>query len=317
MTASTYSDETGWRSYAAVIPSIDQVAELAVEERWPWRHSRIHIDRIPNADAPVKALLVHGIGAYGRLVMGAFGVPLAEAGVEVVAPDLPGFGLTVVEKRQVTFGAWVSCLVDLIDRESADGRPLVLVGFSLGGTAAYHAAAARPSVAGVVSTTLLDLRDEDVLAGVARFPRLTAVLLPLLIRLQRVTDAIAPPPWLMEKMNGIANDPELVRLCVNDERGGATRLPMRFYRTLFQAQPALEPEEFDRPVLVLHPGADRMTPISLTRDFVDRLPNGRLIQLPGCGHFPVEEPGASLLQRELAEFALGFGADAAADGGWR
>jgi pimeloyl-ACP methyl ester carboxylesterase len=304
MTSPSYVTETGWRAYARIIPDIEVVGRLASEESWTWKGSRVHIDRIANGDSAIKVLLVHGIGGYGRLVLGAFGLPLADAGIEVLAPDLPGYGLTLSHRRDVTFGNWVACLVDLVEREASDGRPLTLMGFSLGGTTAYHAATRHPAVAALASTTLLDLRRPEVLAGVARFPRLTRAMLPWMRGLRWVIDPIAPPPRLMERMAAIANDPELVKLCVDDRHGGATRLPLRFYRTLIEAEPAIEPEEFDRPVLVLHPAEDRMTPIELSREFVRRLPDARLVELEGCGHFPVEEPGKGVLEHELTEFII-------------
>lgn len=104
-------------------------------------------------------------------------------------------------------------------------------------------------------------------------------------------------------MSAISNDPALAELCGKDPLGGATRLPMRFFRTAAQSDPVLEPEHFDRPVLVVHPADDHMTDIRFTRRFVDRLGDrARLVELEGCGHFPVEEPGAQVLRDTIVDF---------------
>jgi hypothetical protein len=49
---------------------------------------------------------------------------------------------------------------------------------------------------------------------------------------------------------------------------GGARLSLGFFRS--PTEPAVEPEDFDRPVLVLNPSEDRMTDIALTRRFVAR-----------------------------------------------
>jgi len=46
-----------------------------------------------------------------------------------------------------------------------------------------------------------------------------------------------------------------------------------------------------------------MTAIRFTRRFVERLGDrARLVELEGCGHFPIEEPGAGVLRETVIEF---------------
>jgi alpha-beta hydrolase superfamily lysophospholipase len=300
----TYADEAGWLSYAALLPDLGAVQQVVTEETWDWNGLRVHVDRLATEGATAKVIMVHGIGGYGRLVLGAFGLSLADAGFEVVAPDLPGYGLTEVPPDRLTWQLWLDCVRALVDRElTGDDRPVVLYGLSLGGVVAYHVAAASPRVSAVAATTLLDLRDREVLAGVARWPGIARWVLPVVFRLRRFTDPLALPSRLMSKMGAIANDPELARRCGRDPLGGATRLPLRFFRTAAQADPVLEPEHFDRPVLIVHPAEDRMTDIRFTRRFVERLGGrARLVELEGCGHFPIEDPGAGVLRETVIEF---------------
>jgi 3-oxoadipate enol-lactonase len=50
-------------------------------------------------------------------------------------------------------------------------------------------------------------------------------------------------------------------------------------------------EEIELPALVLHGDADRVVPIENGRALAARLPNGRLVELPGRGHLaPLEDP---------------------------
>jgi pimeloyl-ACP methyl ester carboxylesterase len=75
------------------------------------------------------------LAPYARLLAGA--VPM-----ETVAPDLPGYGLTGTGGRPVDYRDWVDCFADLVVAEGArDGRPVYVLGASMGGMLTYSAAA--------------------------------------------------------------------------------------------------------------------------------------------------------------------------------
>jgi pimeloyl-ACP methyl ester carboxylesterase len=57
------------------------------------------------------------------------------------------------------------------------------------------------------------------------------------------------------------------------------------------------------PVLLAHPGVDRMTEISLSRRFFDRLAAPkRMVVLDGASHMPTEHPGVDQLESAVVEF---------------
>ncbi|MBF6336683.1 alpha/beta hydrolase [Nocardia abscessus] len=66
---------------------------------------------------------------------------------------------------------------------------------------------------------------------------------------------------------------------------------------------ALEPEQFTGcPVWLVHPGADRWTPLCLSRAFFDRIAAPkRLVVLDAAGHYPVEAPGIHQLADAFIE----------------
>lgn len=105
-------------------------------------------------------------------------------------------------------------------------------------------------------------------------------------------------------MHRISNRRELARLVARDRLGGGSWVPARFLRTMATAAPALEPEDFDVcPVLLAHPGADRMTDIALSRRFFDRLAAPkRMIVLEGASHMPTEHPGVDQLEAAVLAF---------------
>ncbi len=300
----SYADVTKWRGYDNRLPSEFQLsAEAPEEERWPWRDVSVHIDRLRAPDAPVKLILVHGIGGYGRIVLG-FGAPFHPELCEVVAPDLPGYGLTPRPGGRLEFSTWTSLISDLIERElRSDGRPVVLFGLSLGGMTAYHAACTAP-VQGLMASALVDMTDPDVAIGVSRFTRLSTFILPLVRRTPRLVSGLLVPARFLGKMDAISNDARLSRLVARDPYGGRSNIPISLLQSLLKTAPAIAPEEFERcPVLLVHPGADRMTDISFSRRFFTRLAASKqMVVLYGAGHWPIEQPGAKQMTESVRDF---------------
>jgi alpha-beta hydrolase superfamily lysophospholipase len=310
--APLYSELTGWQAYQSFFPAPMRCtpATTPTEEWWRWQGLDVHLDRLPCPDAKLKVIVLHGAGAYGR-VMAPAAVIARQHGYETVSPDLPGYGLTKIPHAQMTYGIWVQCVSDLIDAElRRDGRPVVLFGVSLGGLLAYQAAARSKKVVGLVATTLADPREPAVRQGFARTKLLGSAGLWLLDKLSPLTDGLPLPMRYMSKMNRISNDPRLSRVCETDPLGGGSWVPARFLRTLMSTAPDIEPEDFTVcPVLLAHPGVDRMTEISLSRRFFDRLAAPkRMVVLEGASHMPTEHPGIDQLETAVLEFVGGLDA---------
>lgn len=301
-----YADATGWQAYQSFFPPAMRCTpdSTPTEEYWSWNGLEVHIDRLSVPKAPLKVIVLHGAGAYGR-VMAPAAVIARKYGYETVSPDLPGYGLTEVPRDRFVYPLWIDCVSDLIDAELArDGRPIVLFGVSLGGLLAYQVAARSRRVIGLVATTLADPREPAVRQGFARTRLLGSAGLWLLEKLHPVTDGLPLPMRYVSKMDRISNIPELSSLCEHDPLGGGNWVPARFLRTLMHTAPDIEPEDFRVcPVLLTHPGVDRMTEISLSRRFFDRLAAPkRMVVLEGASHMPTEHPGVDQMESAVVEF---------------
>ncbi len=301
----SYAEVTNWREYDKLLPPAFRLSALdPVEERWSWHDISVHIDRLPAPDAPIKLIVVHGIGGYGRIVLG-FGAPFHPELCEVVAPDNPCYGLTTLPRGRIELSTWTSMLSDLVEHEvERDGRPVVVFGGSLGGMVAYHAACTAP-VKGLVATAFVDMTDPEVAVGVSRFESLSKFTIPLARRTPRWMGGLRLPGRYLGKMNAISNDPRLSRLVAKDRFGGRTKIPLSLLQSLMDTAPAVAPEDFDRcPVLLVHPGMDHMTDIRFSRRFFDRLatPDKEIVVLEGAGHWPIEEPGATQMNEAVRHF---------------
>jgi alpha-beta hydrolase superfamily lysophospholipase len=305
-TRRTYAELSHWRSYQQFLPEPLRTTpdREPVEDWWSWRSSHIHLDRYVATDAPATVLLLHGGGGCGRL-LAPFGQMLHRRGYEVVAPDLPGYGLSTITPELFTYHAWVDCVVDLVAAEKRrTGRPVVLFGMSIGGYLAYMATAKGRNVDGVVATTLADPRLAIVRDQFARHPRMNRLLTPFLPYVTALGAGVRLPLKWFANMQALCNTPEVNQLVTSDPAAAAMRSPLRFMNSLFTVTPAIEPERFDAcPVLLTQPAADRWTTLAASQPFFDRIRGPKkLVMLDNCGHFPIEAPGINQLDCALQAF---------------
>ena len=291
-----------WRLRAAAVPAPDSIW-------WPWRTMRLHIRTLPQADARARLLLLHGAGGHSGALW-PLGSLAATLGYEVLAPDLPGYGLTEVpDPASVTYPDWIDCITDLVRAQTAtDQRPLVLVGASMGGMLGYSVSARLPgAVAHLLATCLLDPSNPVCWPALSRWGgapsvRLIRPLLAAVARHRLPARWRVPIRWVAP-MNAIANQPRLAGLCTQDSRGGGGLVSLGFLASFLLSTPELQPEEFRQvPLTLIHPVNDRWTPPSMSLSFLHRIAGlARYVPLEGCGHFPVEEPGMSTAVRVLRE----------------
>lgn len=163
---STYNQSViYWKQYQKFFPEEMQINEnhLPTEECMTWNNIHIHLDRMPVLHAKLKIIFIHGAGGNGRL-LAPYARILQKYGYEVVSPDLPPYGLSYTNSvKSLDYQLWIDILIELIDRElKRDGKPIILLGTSIGGMLAYHTAAQSKRVKGLIATTFVDTSDSKV-----------------------------------------------------------------------------------------------------------------------------------------------------------
>ncbi|MDQ3879258.1 MAG: alpha/beta fold hydrolase [Actinomycetota bacterium] len=177
-------------------------------------------------DGPVGALLVHGFSGSPQGMRG-LGEYLAERGIAVTAPRLPGHGTTWEDLSTRTAQDWVGEVEDSFHRMAAERDEVFIVALSFGAALALDVAARYPDeVAGVVT-----------LAGMVmtRDPR--RHLAPVIRRLTRSIPGVG---------NDIA-DPSGKEIAYDRLPTGAAYYMLRFLKAARLGLPAVR-----CPVLVMH-----------------------------------------------------------------
>lgn len=303
----SYNDFQSWKKFQPYFPDYTQIkeGEEPEEEYFDWKDYHIHVDRyLPKGeDKNVKVILVHGGGANGRLMF-PLGVVLSNQGYECISADMPGFGLTEIRKPN-SYNTWIELVVELIEREHLkDGNPIFLAGISLGGMLSYQAACLSNKVKGLIVSTLADTRRKDIQIQLSRNKTMGTTGVNLTKRLSKLTDGVKIPIKATTKMWAMANNKEFVKLLEKDKVGSGSWVYVKFLRTLFEASPPIEPEDFNKcPLLFLQPENDNITPWWVSKDFYNRLacPKEKIV-LTNAGHIPLEEPGTSMMRDASLDF---------------
>lgn len=311
MTRQRYANQQSWRQLQEYLPVELRLGDDDVpdEEFWPWRGHNVHLERYVRPDSPVKVILHHGVGTNGRQMSLILGAPLAGRGIETVAVDNLGYGLTdVATGHQTRYDDWVDLVVDLIAMErERDDRPIFLYGLSAGGMLTYHVAArCRPDeLRGIIGMTFLDHRLPQVRAETAVHPLVgrSAGLLGPTARTPLAN--LRVPMRMVSKMRALANDPGAMKVFLADRTSAANVVSMRFLDTYMNYVPAVEPEDFSTcPVLLTQPAEDRWSPLHLSAPVLSRITKvpTSTVMLEGAGHYPLEQPGLTQLLDAVHDF---------------
>jgi alpha-beta hydrolase superfamily lysophospholipase len=267
---------------------------MPIEEWWDYEGPLIHIDRYTVESPKATIMLLHGGGGNGR-ILSTLACIAMRVGCNVVAPDFPGYGLTVRTKKQKpTYQLWreiASALID--DTKYRDQIPVIVWRLPIGGILVYDSAAYSKNADRIIATTLADSRTKETVGVVARMKILGFGIYYLFNMIEPLLGWVRLPMKWLAPMELISNNPEVTRIFVRDRLVVGNTVSFDFLRSLMTIKLDIEPEDFDLcPVLLAHPDIDTWTPIELSETFYNKIKGPKkLIILDGAGYFPIEEPG--------------------------
>ncbi|MFZ2986683.1 alpha/beta hydrolase [Ideonella sp.] len=228
----TYATQAVWQDMQAFMPPEFRLSpgDEPAEEWWPWQGHKVHLDTYRNPRAQIKVILFHGVGTNGRQMTLVLGAPLARRGYEVIAIDMPEYGMTeTAPGALVRYDDWVQAGNDLIAAELAkDDRPIVLYGLSAGGMLAYHVASLNKRVKGIVGMTFLDNASQQVRDETALNKFMSRVGGPMLhLSAKTPLASLRMPMRLASKMHTLVNDPAALKVWLSDKRSAGNAVTDR------------------------------------------------------------------------------------------
>ncbi|MFW6300082.1 MAG: alpha/beta hydrolase [Oceanicaulis sp.] len=158
-----------------------------------------------------------------------FAAMAADLGWRVLAPDLPGYGLTRPARHdRGDYDDWLEIIADLAD---ASPGPVALMGLSAGGMTAVFAAERAKCVRGVIATTRLDASDPGLLVRAARWRWLGALSLIGFRLTPWLVDRLSMPIRFAAPMGAMSSDPAMNAYFARDRLLGSLRVRLRLFRT--------------------------------------------------------------------------------------
>jgi pimeloyl-ACP methyl ester carboxylesterase len=261
---------------------------------------RVHYLEAGERDAPA-VLLIHGL-ATSNFVWHDCVVPLSEAGLRVVAPDLVGFGFSEKPRDgEYTIAAQARTLIRLMDKLGI--ARATLVGSSYGGAVAavcaldYAERVARLVLVGAVSNNELKRR---VTLRVGNVRGVGELLAPLVMdaRHRRKRRRL----MLQTSRDGRDYDESRVTAHLRHLKTANTqRAILRTLRQWDAARIEREAARIAQPTLLVWGEDDDEVPLHNGRRLRALIPNSRLFIFENCAHLPQEERPAEFV-RLVAEF---------------
>lgn len=229
-------------------------------------------------------VLVHGAGGSADLWQPQIDA-LADV-ARVVAPDLPGHG-HARGRGKPSIAAYAEWLATLLGTLHA-GRA-VLVGHSMGGAVAQTLALAQPGrLAGLI------------LIGTGATLRVLPRLVDLLRKRPREGQSL-----IQDLSFAPGTSPECGEIVDRVLREGAPLVTLGDYLACDRFDVRAELERIRLPTLVVAGAEDRLTPPKYARLLADAIPDARLVEIAGAGHFPqLEQPRA--VNAAIREFLAGL-----------
>ena len=282
---------------------------------WSWNGHAIGWSLMGDADAPLAVLLIHGFGANTK--HWRFNQPVLAEAAPTYAIDVLGFGRSDQPKAQLKDEAEqpgaVHYSFDLWGQQVADfcrqviGRPVLLVGNSIGGVVALRAAKLleeTPGPSPCRSVVLIDcaqrLMDDKQLATQPAWMAWIRPLLKTMVRQRWLSTALfrnAARPGVIRSVlkqaypSGHTIDDTLVDLLVQPARRAGAAEAFRGFINLFDDH--LAPnlmEQLSLPVHLIWGERDPWEPLPEARRWAETLACVQSLRvIPGAGHCPHDE----------------------------
>lgn len=309
-----YVKENYWKNYMKLWFDPDYIRlcdENREEKEIISNQKPLHIESYISDKSKPTLVFSHGIAGYSRVLL-PFVLPLYKNGINIICPDLQGYGYNKHRKGDFTWNNHVQNLVDTVRyAESVVTGPIFLGGASMGGPLAYEAASRIDNIKGLICWCLWDLGGRKFIENETALGKMTFVLLPFLKFLSKLFGQVRFKTYSVISYDTLSSDKKFNEMVKKDPQAG-TMISLRGMLSLIlESAISLPYEKWTRPILVVQPEEDKMTPPEYIEKAFDRLGSKvkKYVSVQGSAHFPTELKYYETWKNEVANFVDSINGD--------
>jgi len=205
-------------------------------------------------------IFAHGIAGYARVLL-PFAMPLFEKGYNLVIPDMQGYGYNNGLKGDFEWNVHKQNLIDAVRyAKSRFHGKIILGGASMGGPLAYAAACESDGIDALVCWCLWDFSDREFMLKETNTKKFTYLLIPVFRFLSAFMGKFRVKTYSLISYDTLTDSQEFNNMVKNDPQAGTHITIKGALSLILQSKPSISHENYDKPVLVFHPGNDKMVP---------------------------------------------------------
>ena len=253
---------------------------------------KIHLDIYDNETSIDKTIIfVHGTSVYSRFYV-EWCYNLFQKGFRIVAPDLPGHGMSEGKRGHFTMEKFTKTIYDVVTHilEKYRGE-VVVMGSSLGGITALYSAARDPRLKGAICHNAA-IFNEGAYKKIIKLTGILKILAPVIPYLAKIAPTLKLSVFLYLDFNKLAKSSFIDRLdyILKDKL-----LSYKYSLTALRAQmkePLARPiESIETPIMIINGDEDYLFSVEYMREIYDRLTsrNKQLEILKGTSHLIFQE----------------------------
>ena len=241
-------------------------------------------------------IFLHGIAGYARLML-PFTSRLFKLGYNVVAPDLMGYGYNSEKHGHFTWDQHVNNIIDVINWAASHFKgDLFLGGASMGGPLAYATSCISQKIKGTICWCLWDLQDPDFIKNQTNLGKIALKAKGLFKFFGKALPSLRiPAPWVIGYETLSDPNEDIDEYVLNDRLAGRKISLAGATSLMFQSEPAIKYEDYEKDLLIVHPKNDLMVFPEFSRRIYRKLKqnnkrgeNIEYHEIEDCFHFPLD-----------------------------
>jgi pimeloyl-ACP methyl ester carboxylesterase len=283
---------------------IDKWKEHVTLDNINSNNSKINLEVYDTGNKNATTIVfAHGIAGYARILL-PFTIPLFEKGYNLVIPDLQGYGYNSGIKGDFEWNAHKQNLKDTVDYAiNRFSGKIVLGGASMGGPLAYAAACEHEAIDGLACWCLWDFNDREFMLKETNTKRFTYLLIPIFKLISKIFGKLKIKTYKLISYDTLTDSTEFNNLVKNDPQAGTTITLLGATSLVLQSMPKTKHEDFNKPVIILQPEEDEMTPKYYTQKVFDKLnTTKKYVEVKGAPHFPTDIASYQTWANEVDSF---------------